>query len=315
MYEIYNLSAPMKIDLNLFTVFEAIYTEGSLTKAAERLNLTQPAISHALSRLRDRIDDPLFIRNGHKMQPTAAAQNLFPEVQQALGQLNQAMQKAHKFEPSTADKTFKIAMGDLIEATLLAPLVTKLANSAPHLKIASVVLDRRDAEAKLASGELDFVVDILKPSKDNIHQAKLVEDELVVLVNKNHYLKPDLSKQDYMEATHILVSSRPSGPSLVDYAMSSLGYNRNIGLRCQHYFSACQVANESNFMLTIPKRYAMVLCSKFNNIELRPMPFSTADIDLYLYWHHNHDENPGNQWLRSILRTEMGESLLQKEII
>jgi DNA-binding transcriptional LysR family regulator len=303
----------MKIDLNLFTVFEAIYTEGSLTRAAERLNLTQPAISHALSRLRDKVDDPLFIRNGHKMQPTAAAQNLFPEVQQALGQLNQALQKAHKFEPATADKIFKIAMGDLIEATLLVPLVNKLEQSAPNLKIASVVLDRKEVDVKLAGGELDFVVDILRPSKDTIHQAKLVEDELVVLINKNHYLKPTISEQDYMSAKHILVSSRPSGPSLVDYAMSSLGFNRNIGLRCQHYFSACQVTNESNFMLTIPKRYAMVLCSKFSNIELRAMPFTTADIDLYLYWHHNHDENPGNQWLRSILRTEMGEKLIDPE--
>jgi DNA-binding transcriptional LysR family regulator len=303
----------MKIDLNLFTVFEAIYTEGSLTRAAERLNLTQPAISHALSRLRDKVDDPLFIRNGHKMQPTAAAQNLFPEVQQALGQLNQALQKAHKFEPATADKIFKIAMGDLIEATLLVPLVNKLEQSAPNLKIASVVLDRKEVDVKLAGGELDFVVDILRPSKDTIHQAKLVEDELVVLINKNHYLKPTISEQDYMSAKHILVSSRPSGPSLVDYAMSSLGFNRNIGLRCQHYFSACQVTNESNFMLTIPKRYAMVLCSKFSNIELRAMPFTTADIDLYLYWHHNHDENPGNQWLRSILRTEMGDKLIDPE--
>lgn len=304
----------MKIDLNLFTVFEAIYTEGSLTRAAERLNLTQPAISHALSRLRDKVDDPLFIRNGHKMQPTAAAQNLFPEVQHALGQLNQALQKAHKFEPATADKVFKIATGDLIEATLLAPLIRQLEKAAPNLKIASVALDRKEVDVKLAGGELDFVVDILRPNKDNIHQAKLVEDELVVIVNKNHYLKPTLSEQDYMGAKHILVSSRPSGPSLVDFAMSSLGINRNVGLRCQHYFSACQVTNESNFMLTIPKHYAMVLCSKFDNLELRAMPFQTADIDLYLYWHHNHDENPGNQWLRSILRSEMSETITEPDM-
>lgn len=301
----------MKVDLNLFTVFEAIYTEGSLTKAAERLHLTQPAISHALARLREKVDDPLFIRNGHKMQPTAAAQNLFPEVQQALGQLNQALQKAHKFEPISAEKVFKIAMGDLIEATLLVPLINQLECCAPKIQIASVALDRKEADAKLASGELDFVVDILRPNKSSIHQAKLIEDELVVLINKNHYSKPTLSEQDYMAAKHIVVSSRPSGPSLVDHAMNSLGINRNIGLRCQHYFSACQVANESNFMLTLPKRYAMVLSTKFNNIELRTMPFTTADIDLYLYWHHNHDENPANQWLRSILREELGEQTIE----
>jgi len=299
----------MKVDLNLFTVFEAIYTEGSLTRAAERLNLTQPAISHALSRLRDKVEDPLFIRQGHRMQPTAAAQNLFPEVQQALSQLNQALQKAHRFEPAVADKTFKIAMGDLIEATLLAPLVRQVQRTAPNVQIASVVLDRKAIESNLAGGDLDFVVDILRPKKDSIHQVKLVEDELVVLVNKHHFLKPEISQQDYMDANHIQVSSRPSGPSLVDYAMSSIGHNRNVALRCQHYFSACQVTNESNFMLTIPKRYAMVLKSKFSNIELRSMPFSTANIDLYLYWHNNHDENPGNQWLRTILRSELEESI------
>ena len=180
----------MKIDLNLFTVFEAIYTEGNLTRAAERLNLTQPAISHALARLRDRLDDPLFTRHGHKMQPTAAAQNLFPEIQQALGQLNQAIQKSHRFEPSTADKTFKIAMRDIIETTMLASLVSKLQSVAPNVQIASVVMDRKETEAKLASGEIDFVIDYqykIPTHHKNINQKDYIPMQLY---NKNLLYHP-----------------------------------------------------------------------------------------------------------------------------
>lgn len=290
----------MKIDLNLFTVFEAIYSEGSLTRAAERLNLTQPAISHALARLRERLDDPLFERQGHKMRPTPLAQNLLPQIQSALSQLHGALQQAHVFEPSKADKTFRIAMRDVMEATFIPPVINKLKTEAPNIQMASVHMERKEMEAKLASGEIDFALDVMLPTPQNINQMKLIDDELVVIRQKESSAKCKTEKQ-YLAAEHIVVSLRATGPSLVDYALSSVGLNRTIGLRCQHYFAACQVVSQSDMLLTMPKHYAKVLVQHFSNLELQPLPFETPNIDVYLYWHKNHDNDAGNAWFRGFL--------------
>ncbi|MFY0640572.1 MAG: LysR family transcriptional regulator [Bermanella sp.] len=292
----------MKIDLNLFTVFEAIYSEGSLTRAAARLNLTQPAISHALGRLRDRLDDPLFIRHGHKMRPTPLAQNLLPEIQSALAQLNQALQHAHGFDPALANKTFTVAMRDVIEATLLPPLVSQLNQLGPNISVASVTMERKNLDAKLASGEWDFAVDVLRPSPASIKQQKLIEDELVVLRRTHQTNKGTMSQEDYLNAQHIVVSSRPSGPSLVDYSLSALGLKRDIALRCQHYFAACQVVASSDYWLTMPKRYAHILAEKFDHVELIELPFAASSVDVYLYWHATHDNDASSKWFRAFLQ-------------
>lgn len=292
----------MKIDLNLFTVFEAIYSEGSLTRAAARLNLTQPAISHALGRLRDRLDDPLFIRHGHKMRPTPLAQNLLPEIQSALAQLNQAMQHAHGFDPTQANKTFTLAMRDVIEATLLPPLVKQINDIGPNIAVASVTMERKSLDAKLASGEWDFALDVLRPSPASIKQQKLIEDELVVLRRANGNQSGEMSQDDYLNAQHIVVSSRPSGPSLVDYALSALGLKRDIALRCQHYFAASQVVASSDLWLTMPKRYGQLLAERFSDIELIDLPFATSSVDVYLYWHATHNNDASSKWFRNFLQ-------------
>ena len=294
----------MKIDLNLFTVFEAIYTEGSLTRAAERLNLTQPAISHALSRLRDRLDDPLFVRQGHRMRPTPLAQNLLPNIQNALSQLNSALQQAHEFDPAAAEKTFKIAMRDIMEASFIPPIVDKLDKENLNIQLASVHMERKEMEAKLASGDIDFALDVVLPTPQNIRQLKLINDELVVIKRKGSSIDC-ADKTAYLNAKHIVVSLRATGPSLVDYALSSVGLNRKVGLRCQHYFAGCQVVSQGDMLLTMPKHYAQVLLNHFDNLELQPLPFETPNIDVYLYWHKSQDNNAANQWFRSFIKAEL----------
>ncbi|GAA6135368.1 LysR family transcriptional regulator [Oceaniserpentilla sp. 4NH20-0058] len=291
----------MKIDLNLFTVFEAIYSEGSLTRAAARLNLTQPAISHALGRLRDRLDDPLFVRHGHKMRPTPLAQNLLPDIQAALAQLNQAIQHTRGFEPAYANKTFTLAMRDVVEARLLPPLVTGLSELGPNISAASVTMDRKNLEAKLASGEWDFAFDVLRPSPASIKQLLIMTDDLVVLKRVIGEPLKELTQEQYLEAEHIVVSTRPSGPGLVDYSLSALGLKRNIALRCQHYFAACQVVDNTDLWLTMPKVYATILADKFEKVELLPIPFKANSLDVYLYWHSSHDNDSSNKWFRQFI--------------
>jgi len=301
----------MKIDLNLFTVFNAIYTEGSLTRAAKQLNLTQPAISHALSRLRERLDDPLFERHGHKMRPTPLAQTMLPDIQAALKQLNLAVQQAHVFDPLTADKTFHLAMRDVIEATVIAPVVASLSEKAPSVQVASVHMERKEMEAKLMTGEIDFAVDVLLPCPNSIKQQKLLDDELVVVANKHVWGKQrDINEGNYLQAKHIVVSGRATGPSLVDYALNPLGLSRNIAMRCQHYFAACQVVESTAMLLTMPKRYAITLCQRFDDLQMFTLPFDTQSIDVYLYWHQSLENDAASIWFREFLNSLISEKSL-----
>jgi len=300
----------MKLDLNLFTVFDAIYAEGNLTRAAERLNLTQPAISHALAKLRDRLDDPLFTRHGHRMIPTPLAQALLPDIQHALSQLNTALQRARAFDPSSAEKTFRIAMRDLFEATLLPPMVESLARRAPNLTLASVRIDRRETEAKLASGELDFALDILLPTSPSIQHQPLIEDGLCVVYRKGLLGRKEkhITQQAYLEAKHILVSTRPTGPGLADYALSQQGLSRKIGLRCQHYFAAAMIVEKTDLLLTMPTRYGKQILSQFKSLEMSACPVPTDDIHIHLYWHESREHDGANRWLRELLVNEIQAS-------
>lgn len=311
----FRVKAAMKIDLNLFTVFNAIYTEGSLTRAAKQLNLTQPAISHALSRLRERLDDPLFERHGHKMRPTPLAQSILPDIQAALKQLNLAVQQAHVFEPQSAERTFHLAMRDVIEATVISPVVSALFEQAPNVQLASVHMERKEMEAKLMTGEIDFAVDVLLPCPNSIKQQKLLDDELVVVANKHIWGKQGgkqraINEDNYLQAKHIVVSGRATGPSLVDYALNPLGLSRNIALRCQHYFAACQVVESTAMLLTMPKRYALTLCERFDDLQMFTLPFDTQSIDVYLYWHQSLDKDAANIWFRDFLNSLIEEKSL-----
>ena len=159
-------------------------------------------------------------------------------------------------------------------------------------------------EAKLASGEWDFAVDILIPTSSSVRQAKLVDDELVVL--KSHHVgSQPLTKESYLAAKHVVVSGRATGPSLVDYALNTIGLRRDIHLRCQHYFSACLVVQDSDLLLTIPKQYAQTLCQHFPHLSIEPLPFDTPNVDVYIYWHEAMELDQGNLWFRQFVMSQL----------
>ncbi|MFD2229170.1 LysR family transcriptional regulator [Alkalimarinus sediminis] len=289
----------MRIDLNLFIVFDAIYTEGNLTRAANVLNLTQPAVSHSLARLRDHFDDPLFVRQSNKMLPTAVAKNVISDVREALHQLQVALQQSRQFDPSSAQKRYAISLHDSLETSYLPYLMDHINREAPLIDLTSTRVRRSELENKLASGDIDFAIDILLPVSDNICHTQLENDQLVVVAAKDH---PDiidhLDIANYLEQKHVLVSSRVSGPGMEDFELGRLGLQRRVGLRCQHFFSACRVVESSDMLLTIPQTAAKMF-SKVLNISTYPLPVELPGIDVHLYWHINVDKDPANRWLRN----------------
>jgi len=290
----------MNIDLNLFVVFEAIYCEGNITKAAAALNLSQPAVSHSLSKLRSHFDDALFVRQGNEMRPTPVANNVIADVREALHQLQVCLVQSRQFEPKTSRKKFKVSLHGSLEAIFLPNLMQRLKKDAPQIHLNSNRRVRRsELEIKLASGEFDLAIDALFPVSENISHTQIEHDELVVVARNDHpQVNEQLSLETYLALEHVLVSSRSSGPGLEDFELERLGFHRNVTLRCQHNFAACRVVASSDMLLTLPKTAAHIF-EKMLDISIYTLPVDLPPIDIHLYWHVNVDMEPANKWLRN----------------
>ncbi|SFR75494.1 DNA-binding transcriptional regulator, LysR family [Marinobacter daqiaonensis] len=289
--------ASNRLDLNLLHVFDTIYREGSLTRAARALHLTQPAVSHSLARLRDHFDDPLFSRQGNRMVPTPLARRFVESMRPGLNQIHSAVNQFHAFDPTSHRKTFALALRDVLESTFLPRLVMQL-NHFPDIEINSQRIARRDMESLLAAGKLDFAVDVLLPISDQTAHERLRKDRLVVMARKDHPLAGrDLTMDDYLAARHILVSSRTEGPGIEDFELSRLGLQRRIRLRCQHFYAACQVVEMSDLLLTMPEGYARQIVEHSDTCILNP-PEGLPEVDVHLYWHRAYAKEPALLWLK-----------------
>lgn len=301
----------MKIDLNLFVVFDAIYCEGNLTKAASVLNLSQPAVSHSLGKLRTYFDDALFIRQGNEMRPTPVAKNVIADVREALHQLQVCLVQSRQFEPLTSRKNFTLSLHGSLEPYYLPILMESLFRESPNINLRSNRRVRRsELENKLASGDVDLAIDALIPVSHNILHTQLAHDQRVVVARKNHpAIANGLDLKRYLCLDHVLVSSRSSGPGLEDFELSRLGLHRKIALRCQHALAACRVILSNDMLLTLPK-IAAQMYSEMLDISIFPMPVELPDIDVHLYWHVNVDKDPANKWLRNQMLMAASETKL-----
>ena len=287
-----------KVDLNLFIVFDAIYTEANLTRAGQIVGITQPAVSNALSGLRETFNDPLFVRTAQGMVPTPMAQNIIGPVRNALQLLRVSVQESRIFNPLQANKTFRISMTDLIEAVILPPLFQRLRRQAPAVQIESFLAKRRETTKELAAGRIDFAVDAPLNTDPQVRHVKLLEDRYVCAMRKGHPLAKDkISLDDYLSLTHIHISSRRSGLGLVDLALGKMGIQRKIALRSQHYLMASQVMQQTDMAMTVPESFA-------HRHSLHAVDLPVNDVpaqETHLYWHESTDQDPANRWMREQL--------------
>ena len=296
-----------RLDLNLLHVFDTIFREGSLTRAARALHLTQPAVSHSLARLREHFNDPLFTRQGNQMVPTPLARRFAESMRPGLTQIQSAVNQFHAFDPATQRKTYSLALRDILESTFLPRLMTRLA-AYPDIEIASQRIARRDMETQLAAGKLDFAVDVLLPISDQTAHELLRKDRLVVIArNGNPLIRGGLTMADYLAARHVLVSSRSEGPGIEDFELSRLGVQRNIRLRCQHYYAACRVVENTDLLLTMPETYARLIAERAGITLLSP-PAELPGIDVHLYWHKPYEKEPALIWFRRQLQAVAGSA-------
>jgi DNA-binding transcriptional LysR family regulator len=287
-----------EIDLNLLVVFEAIHREQNLTRAAEKLGLTQPALSHALSRLRELLQDPLFARSGRLLVPTPFARTLIVPVREALVSLENSLFPNQGFDPSQSTRRFVVGLRDALETVWLPHLVEELHGSTQQLQLVSTRVTRSELETELISGAIDLAIELPVPVSSAVrHQQVADSEKLVVVARKAHPVIKGFCLERYLEQTHVVVSSRRRGPALEDVVLRQTGQRRRVSLRCQNYHAACQVVRSTDLLLTMPERLARVLNKGLDNVLL-PFPAEAPALAIHMYWHAALDNDPANTWLR-----------------
>ncbi|MDO8909730.1 MAG: LysR family transcriptional regulator [Pseudohongiella sp.] len=288
-----------KLDLNLFLVFDTIYTERNLTQAAKSLAITQPAVSNALSRLRRVFNDELFVRTSKGMLPTPVADGIAQNISAALALINASVLEREDFTPSSAERTYHFSMTDLAEAVILPRLFPFFEQQAPHLALQSYYTKRHELVRHLSRGELDFAIDVPLIEDTQVSHESLIRDDYVCAMRPDHPMADEpLTLDSYLSMRHIHVSSRRKGLGQVDMALLKHQAERKIQLRVQHYRVAAEVISGTDLVLTVPR----FLASQYS-LTLRPLPFAVPALDLHLYWHRQSDSDPSHRWLRESLLT------------
>ncbi len=296
-----------RIDLNLFNVFQAIYLEGGITPASRRLHLSQPAVSHALARLRELLHDPLFERQGNRMIPTPRARAIALTVGQSLQGLEQMLDRAGEFDTVHSSRTFVIAVRESHEVSFAPQLFERLHRDVPHAHLSLVRIDRSEVEEDLQSGELDVAIDVPLPLSAEIRRERLSSHPLSVMARAEHpVVRGELDLATYLQLEHILITGRRHGSGFEDIALGTLGCSRNIKVRCQQHATACNLVSQSDLLATMPRHQAQIANAQVGN-QLLPFPATAATMDMYLYWHANVTEDPANQWLRRSIAAVMRE--------
>ena len=290
----------LRMDLNLFRVLEAIYTQGGISAAARSLHLTQPAITHALNRLRELFGDPLFVRQGNRVIPTDTTRTVMAEVQLHLKGLQATTQMQPAFRAAELEQTFSVGFRDVLESIVFPPLLARLARIAPGVRLLSRRIAASDVERELTAGGVDLVIDRRLAAGSRLSSEHLLDESLVVVMRRKHPLAAgNLRKSDYLAARHIAVSQLGEAAPL-DVLLTQDGRPRQIQLVCQHYFSGCQVVATTDLLLTMPRSYAAGF-SRLLPLAAQALPIKLKPIPILAYWHPSRDHDRAHSWFRQLL--------------
>jgi DNA-binding transcriptional LysR family regulator len=298
------------LDLNLLKVFDAVMSERSLTKAAQQLSLTQPAVSNALRRLRDALGDELLVRKGRALEPTARGQELWQAVSDALKRLQAALAPS-VFEPEGATTTFVLTMADATAAELMPPLVALITQQAPGVSLRVVPLTTRDPRRLLDEGHADLALGHFPAAMSDLTaraQAgeavsflhhRLFQGDYVCVMRKGHPLaEGPLTLNRYCEARHMLVSFSGRAFGFIDEALATMGRSRRVVLTVNQFFTAGRVVAHSDLLTVLPRRFINVT-GLVDQFVLRELPFVAPTIQVDALWHQRQDGVSAHAWLRA----------------
>lgn len=288
------------IDLNLFTVFEAIYKHRNLTKAGESIGLSQSAVSHALSRLRKLCNDPLFVRLPGNMEPTRQAIHIYNLLEPSLNGIRTILNKQVEFDPGSMKKTFKLSMSDYSAMIILPPLLDALNKKSFDIKIEIYDCPADETQKELDKGRIELVIGH-RDVGQRIYRKSLFTDKFVCVVRKDHpIIKERLTLARYLRSQHAIFSLRANGDAVVEKTLTQMGYQRNIAVRVPHIQTLPRIIETTDMVGTIPNKMAMLYSGK-NKLRIFKPPIDFPPLEVMLYWHEKLDSDQANQWMRSLI--------------
>ncbi|MBM2885695.1 LysR family transcriptional regulator [Chromobacterium phragmitis] len=294
-----------RLDLNLLQTLEALLEEGNVTRAAARLHLSQPAVSAQLARLRAQFGDPLLIPAPRGMRPTAKAEALLAPLRDALRQVRDMLASHQDFDPATAHMTLNIACTDYAQAVAVIPLLRRLREAAPGIRVAVRNLEPARLQAQTERGEVDLALISPDCAPDGLHARFLFDDRYVLIGRHGHpALQGEVTLEHYLTLEHVVVSLGTGDFSTtVDAALAERGVARRVALSAASFLLVPEIVAQTDCVALLPERLALACRER---VQLRECPFPLRRFDVAMAWHERSHGHPGLRWLRGELAGLMG---------
>ncbi|WP_437668824.1 LysR family transcriptional regulator [Sorangium sp. So ce131] len=294
------------VDTHLVVALHALLQERSVTRAARRVGVTQPSMSHALSRLRAHFDDPLLVQVGRQMTLSARAVDLAPKAAEAVARLEQVFKPVERFDARSSRRTFRLAATDNLELLVLPPLARILAAEAPHINLRCRNIPA-DFDELLRRGELDAKLGRGGPVPDGCRSTLLAAEEIVCVMRRGHPAsRKTLTAARYAACEHLMVSPHGEDQSAIDHDLAERGLRRRVTLTVSHFLVAPFIVSGSDLLLTVSARVAEALARKLD-LVVRPCPVGTKRYTLTLVWPGRAEDDDGHRWLRAALQRAVAD--------
>lgn len=292
------------MDLNLLKTFDAVMKSKSVNAAAEALNVTAPAVSHALNRLRDQYQDALFIRQGRGITPTSFALELHSEIQGPLNLLINGSKSRLVFEPKNSQRTFRISSHKDIDLLMVPTLVKYKEQHAPNITIDADIehLNEQDRQNALRNRSVDVILATVPLTDHGYINHVLFEPELVVTASKNHpRVKEILTMEDFMNESHLMWKTQRLNTNTLDSLVIENNLpERKVAYRTGLTTTALMLASETDWLCVTSRWHAIKVAESFG-LNIFPVPFETNKIPVYMTWHQTQKNDTGHQWLREAI--------------
>jgi DNA-binding transcriptional LysR family regulator len=290
-----------KLDLNLLLVFRQLLTERNVSRAAETLELSQPAVSNALARLRRQLGDELFVRTPQGMAPTPYAELIAEGLLHALGMVHDTLNQSSAFVPATSNRRFTIGMTDIGEIWFLPRLMALLAEHAPGVTLSTVRNTAVNLREDMEAGKVDLAIGLLPQLKSGFFQRKLLSTRYVCLMRKGHPLdKPRMSLKAFASAEHLMVVSPGTGHGQIDELMQRAGIQRKVRLTVPHFTPVGHLLQATDMLATVTEQLARKCAEPFGLVSVKH-PVTLPEVSINLFWHAKAHKDAANQWLRGLI--------------